>query len=92
LTFHTVSITLYLAERDFSPGLSMKETVSNLVYEFRTKIGVTQEELAEKVGVTRQTIIAIEKGNYTPSVFLALKIAEFFKTSVKKAFYITYEK
>ncbi len=35
-----------------------------------------QKELAEKVGVTRQTIIAIEKGNYSPSLELALKIAK----------------
>jgi len=49
---------------------------------------ITQEELAERVGVSRQTIIAIEKGNYTPSVLLALKIARFFKTPVEKLFTI----
>ncbi|MCR4311150.1 MAG: helix-turn-helix transcriptional regulator, partial [Candidatus Taylorbacteria bacterium] len=50
--------------------------------------GVTQEDLAEAVGVTRQTISAIEKGNYTPSVFLALKIAQFFKLPVERIFTI----
>lgn len=48
----------------------------------------TQEELGKAVGVTRQTIIAIEKGNYTPSVLLALKIAKYFNTSVENLFTI----
>ena len=66
----------------------MKEIISNRVYELRTKANTTQEELAQSVHVTRQTIIAIEKGNYTPSVFLALKIAKFFKKLVEEVFYI----
>ncbi len=59
----------------------MKESIANQVYELRSKANVTQEELAEAVGVTRQTIIAVEKGNYTPSVLLALKIAKFFSAA-----------
>ena len=66
----------------------MEELISNRVYKLRSKLGLTQEELAEKVGVTRQTIIAIEKGNYTPSVLLALKIARLFKRSVEEVFEI----
>ena len=69
----------------------MKEIISNTVYEMRAKKGLTQEELAGKTGVTRQTIIAIEKGNYTPSVLLALKIASVFKISVEDLFKISYE-
>ncbi|MEK7584603.1 MAG: helix-turn-helix transcriptional regulator [Patescibacteria group bacterium] len=68
----------------------MPEHISNSVHELRQARHVTQEELADAVGVTRQTIIAIERGNYTPSVLLALKIANFFKQSVEKIF--TYEK
>lgn len=71
--------------------MSKKETISNKVSELRLKRGVTQEGLAEAVGVTRQTIIAIEHGNYVPSVLLSLKIARFFKKSVEDIFYITYE-
>lgn len=67
----------------------MIEIINNKVHELRTKASVTQEALAEKIGVTRQTIIAIEKGNYTPSVLLALKIAAFFKTPVEHIFNIT---
>ncbi len=70
----------------------MKEIVKNEVYELRSKKGVTQEALAEKMQVSRQTIIAIEKGNYTPSVLLALKLAGFFNIPVDKMFKISYEK
>lgn len=70
----------------------MAEIIKNQVYELRTKSGITQEVLADAVGVTRQTIIAIEKGNYTPSVILALKTAKFFKKSVEDIFQIKYEK
>jgi putative transcriptional regulator len=47
---------------------------------------MTQEELARRIGVSRQTIIAIEKGKYNPSVFLALKIAKVFDTNVTDIF------
>ncbi len=70
----------------------MKEIIVNRVYELRMKFGITQETLAEAIGVTRQTIIAIEKGNYTPSVILALKISKFFKKPLEEIFKITYEK
>jgi putative transcriptional regulator len=64
--------------------------VSNSVNTMRVKRGMTQEELAKALGVSRQTIIAIEKGNYTPSVLLALKIAAIFNTPVEKIFYISH--
>ena len=66
----------------------MVEYVSNHVNDFRTKIGMTQEDLAHICGVSRQTIIAIEKGNYSPSVLLALKISQAFKMPLEKVFYI----
>ncbi len=66
----------------------MKEIIINQVYQLRSKEGITQEALADAVSVTRQTIIAIEKGNYTPSVFLALKIAKVFKKPLEKVFNI----
>lgn len=66
----------------------MRQEVSNVVQELRERAGVTQEELASEVGVSRQTIIAVERGNYTPSVLLALKLAHFFKKSVDDIFSI----
>jgi len=65
-----------------------KTVIENKVNKLRQEKSVTQEDLAEKVGVTRQTIIAIEKGNYTPSVALALKISDFFNTTVENVFKI----
>lgn len=75
----------------FWPRFIMEEIIKNSVYTLRTKQGMTQEMLAEKVGVTRQTIIAIEKGNYTPSVLLALKLANTFSVPVESLFTIVYE-
>ena len=66
----------------------MKEIISNRVHEMRSKEGITQEILAQAVSVTRQTIIAIEKGNYVPSVLLAMKIAKFFKRPLEEIFQI----
>jgi len=70
----------------------MKESIKNQIAETRTKKGLTQEELASAVGVSRQTIIAIERGNYTPSVLLALKLSKFFGLPAEKLFVISYEK
>ena len=70
----------------------MQEYISNEVNKLRNQKSITQEELAEKLRVSRQTIIAIEKGNYTPSVLLALKIANFFRLPVEDIFKISYEK
>ncbi len=53
---------------------------------YRAKHSLTQEELAKKVGVTRKTINVIEGGDYTPSVSLALAIAEIFDITVNDIF------
>ena len=63
--------------------------VQNRIYEIRMKSDITQERLSDKIGVSRQTIIAIEKGNYIPSVLLAIKLAKFFKKPVEELFYIS---
>ncbi len=52
---------------------------------------MSQEELANQIGVTRQSIHSIEKGKFVPSTFLALKIAKFFNTSVEDIFFINEE-
>ncbi len=70
----------------------MSEFIKNEVGKLRVQVGATQEDLANKVSVSRQTIIALEKGNYTPSILLALKIAGYFKMPVEKVFKISYEK
>ena len=65
------------------------ENVVNNVQKLRKARGITQEAFADGVGVTRQTVIAIEKGNYTPSVLLAIKIAKYFNASVEEIFSIS---
>ena len=62
--------------------------VLNNVQRLRKKNKITQEEFAEAIGVTRQTVISLEKGNYAPSVLLALKISKFFNTPVNDIFYL----
>ena len=68
--------------------MDMTETIHNSIEILRRKKGCTQEALAAAVEGTRQTIIALEKGNYVPSVLLALKIARFFGEPVEKIFKI----
>lgn len=67
--------------------MAVKESVKSSLARHRRSANMTQEELAQRVDVTRQTIIAIEKGNYIPSVLLALKIAKVFNTTVERIFY-----
>ena len=64
----------------------MKNTVRNAVSQYRDKAELTQQELAEKDDVTRQTIHALEKGNYTLSVALALRLAKVFNCRVEDLF------
>ena len=64
----------------------MKQYVKNNVAILRKEKGITQEEFSDGVGVSRQTVIAIEKGNYIPSLLLGLKIAKFFKKDVEEVF------
>ncbi|MGM0366890.1 MAG: helix-turn-helix transcriptional regulator [Actinomycetota bacterium] len=52
---------------------------------------ISQQELANEVGVTRLTVHSIEKGKFNPSVFLALKIAKFFNKPVEEIFYLEEE-
>jgi putative transcriptional regulator len=52
----------------------------------RARVGVTQQELAEKVGVSRKTINTIENGVFVPSTILALKLARAFRTTVERLF------
>jgi putative transcriptional regulator len=62
--------------------------LDNDIKKIRTENNITQEQLAEAVGVSRQTIIAIEKGNYIPSLGLGIKLGEYFKLPVEKIFFV----
>lgn len=58
----------------------------NRIKELRDRIPLTQEELAGRLHVSRQTIISLEKGKYNPSILLAAKIARVFKTEIETIF------
>ena len=64
----------------------MKMTIGEIIRERRKALKMTQEDLAEILGVTRQTIIAIENNKYDPTLELAMKISEFFEVSVNEIF------
>jgi putative transcriptional regulator len=60
--------------------------MKNRLKVFRAMHDLTQEDLAEKLGVTRQTINAIEKQRYNPSLELAFKLADFFGVTIEELF------
>jgi putative transcriptional regulator len=60
--------------------------MTNRVRELRTETGLSQGELATALGVSRQTINSIEQERYTPSLPLALALAQFFATTVEEMF------
>jgi putative transcriptional regulator len=66
-----------------------KITISNNVRRLRFHNGeMTQQQLAQQVGVTRQTIVAIEQGKYTPSLELAFRIAIVFNVPLEEVFFL----
>lgn len=60
--------------------------LQNRVKEHRARCGLNQQQLGSRVGASRQTISLIERGDYSPSVTLALKLAKIFQTSVEDIF------
>ena len=60
--------------------------MKNRLEELRKKSGMTQEELADRLEVSRQTIGSLESGRYNPSISLAFKLARFFSVTVEELF------
>lgn len=60
--------------------------MKNKIKDLREQFNYTQQDLAEKVKVSRQTIISLENGKYNPSIFLAYNIAKVFKLSIEDVF------
>ena len=65
--------------------------LQNRVKELRARLGVNQQELGSLVGASRQTVSLIERGDYHPSVLLALRIAKVFGVPLEEVFFITGE-
>jgi putative transcriptional regulator len=64
--------------------------IQNTVSSLRLERGLTQQELADRLRVTRQTIISLEKNRYTPSLEMAFKVADLFGKPIEEVF--TYQK
>jgi putative transcriptional regulator len=64
----------------------VKKQVANQIKVYRTRFGLTQKDLAELAGVSRQSIISIENGRYVPSLPLALKFAQIFNCATDDLF------
>lgn len=60
--------------------------MDNRLRELRELVGMTQEDLAARVGVSRQTIISLEKGKYNPSILLAHSLARVFGLLIEEVF------
>lgn len=67
-------------------NLPQKILITNRIHVLRAEKRITQQELAEAIGVTRTTIISIEKGSYNPSLELAFRIAMYFGKSIPEIF------
>lgn len=76
---------MLIGESRTMPRKSEPSLVNN-VRDLRANEGMTQQELATRVGVTRQTIVALERGAYTPSLVLAIRIGRVFNKTVEKVF------
>ncbi len=63
-----------------------KSELENSIKEKRNALGLTQDEFAEKLEVSRQTIISLERGRYNPSLILAFKIAKLFNCQIEDVF------
>jgi putative transcriptional regulator len=66
----------------------MAERLANGIKDKRAELGLTQAELAERVGVTRKTVNTVENGVFTPSATLAIKLAQALGVSVEQLFWI----
>jgi putative transcriptional regulator len=66
----------------------MAERLANRLKERRAEVGLTQAELAERVGVTRKTVNTVENGVFTPSTTLAIKLAVALGLTVEQLFWI----
>ena len=60
--------------------------MKNRIVEIRNERGIRQEELARRMGVSRQTISSLENGRYNPSIMLAYKIAKYFEMTIEDVF------
>lgn len=73
------------------PRIEAKLRINNKISELRAKKNMTQQELADEIGITRATVVALEKGSYNPSLELAFRLAKFFRMGVETIFFVDEE-
>ncbi len=83
---HTFSIIT--GSREIADRLKTMTIIRTRIKELRARYNLTQDELAEKVGVTRQTMLYLEKGKYNPSLLMAYRVAKALKSTIQDVFII----
>ncbi len=73
-------------------NLKTKLLIENRINVMRAEKRVTQQQLADEIGVTRATVVALEKGNYNPSLELAFRLANFFEIEITDLFKVVGER
>jgi putative transcriptional regulator len=76
----------YILSRVFELGVKM--TVKNTLKVWRAKKDITQQQLADAVELSRQTVNSIEKGKFVPSILTVLKLARYFEAQVEELFFL----
>ena len=80
-----MTLTDYRGIVDVKSALQLR-IMKNRLEEIRKQAGLTQEVLADKLEVSRQTINSLESGRYNPSIILAFKLARFFNVTIEELF------
>jgi putative transcriptional regulator len=68
------------------PRIEGKLNIENKIQELRAAEGITQQQLADELEVTRATVVALERGSYNPSLELTFRIARYFGVGIEKIF------
>ena len=82
---------LYISNIMLNISNKKKLNVNNRIKEYRARHNITQIQLADALGITRQTIIFLEQGKYSPSLQLAFSISSYFKVNIGDIFYLDEE-
>ena len=67
--------------------MKFKKKIASRIKQFREELGLPQKDLADLVGVSRQTIYYLERGSYNPSLTISFKISDIFKKPIQEIFY-----
>ena len=82
----TLHLCSFWSKVSFTSSALLEVFMKNKIKELREEAKLTQQELGEKLTVSRQTIISLENGKYNPSIILAFKIANIFGRSIEEIF------